>query len=99
MISEVVTMESFMSVVEAAQRMIADGKGPLPVVEGARVVDRPTDLISGVVAAGRDPKSVRIGGVLCLPAPRAGRDARDTPAAASWSAADPGRYVKGASGQ
>ena len=36
MTSQVITIEPQASVVEAAQRMIAEEKGPLPVVEGGR---------------------------------------------------------------
>ena len=60
-----VVIEPQAGVVEAAQRMIAEKKGPLPVVEGGRVVaivsDR--DLISRVVAAGQDPKSMKVADV------------------------------------
>jgi len=37
MVSEVVTVEPSASVVDAAQKMIQQEKGPLPVVEGDRL--------------------------------------------------------------
>ena len=51
-----------MSVVKAAQEMIRKEKGPLPVVEGGRVVAMVTDrdIIARVVAAGQDPSSLRV---------------------------------------
>jgi CBS domain-containing protein len=51
------TASPSMSVVEAAQEMIRKEKGPLPVVEGGRVVAMVTDrdIIARVVAAGQDP--------------------------------------------
>ena len=62
MVSSVVTIEPGTSIVDAAQRMIQEEKGPLPVVEGespvAMVTDR--DIIARVVAEGRDPNSVRV---------------------------------------
>jgi len=62
MVSEVVTVEPSASVVDAAQKMIQQEKGPLPVVEGDRlhamVTDR--DIIARVVAEGRDPNSVSV---------------------------------------
>jgi CBS domain-containing protein len=62
MVSSVVTIEPATSIVEAAQRMIQEEKGPLPVVEGespvAMVTDR--DIIARVVAEGRDPNSVTV---------------------------------------
>ena len=62
MVSSVVTIEPGTSIVEAAQRMIQEEKGPLPVVEGespvAMVTDR--DIIARVVAEGRDPNSVKV---------------------------------------
>jgi CBS domain-containing protein len=55
------TASPSMSVVEAAQEMIRKEKGPLPVVEGGRVVAMVTDrdLVARVVAASRDPNTVR----------------------------------------
>ncbi len=62
MTSDVVTIEPSASVVDAAKRMIEKEKGPLPVVEGGRVVAMVTDrdIIARVVAEGRDPSSVTV---------------------------------------
>ncbi len=62
MTSEVVTIEPSASVVDAAKRMIQKEKGPLPVVEGGRLVAMVTDrdIIARVVAEGRDPSSVTV---------------------------------------
>jgi CBS domain-containing protein len=62
MTSSVVTIEPTATVVDAARRMIEQEKGPLPVVEGKRVVAMLTDrdIIARVVAAGRDPNSVTV---------------------------------------
>ena len=62
MTSDVVTIEPSASVVDAAKRMIQKEKGPLPVVEGDRVVAMVTDrdIIARVVAEGRDPSSVTV---------------------------------------
>ncbi len=62
MTSEVVTIEPRASIVEAAQRMIEEEKGPLPVVQGTRVVGMVTDrdIIARVVAEGRDPNSLTV---------------------------------------
>ncbi len=62
MVSEVVTVEPGTSVVDAAKRMIEEKKGPLPIVEGDRVVAMVTDrdVIARVVAEGRDPNSVSV---------------------------------------
>jgi CBS domain-containing protein len=61
MSADVVTVAPSMSVVEVAKEMIAREKGPLPVVEGGRVVAMITDrdLVARVVAASRDPNTVR----------------------------------------
>jgi CBS domain-containing protein len=61
MTADVVTVSPSMSVVEVAKEMIAKEKGPLPVVEGGRVVAMVTDrdLVARVVAASRDPNTVR----------------------------------------
>jgi CBS domain-containing protein len=61
MTANVVTVSPSMSVVEVAKEMIARGKGPLPVVEGDRVVAMVTDrdLVARVIAASRDPNTVR----------------------------------------
>ena len=59
MVSDVVTIDSSASIVDAAKRMIRQEKGPLPVVDGeqlhAMITDR--DIIAHVVAEGRDPSS------------------------------------------
>ena len=62
MVSDVVTVEPGTSVVDAAQRMIEEKKGPLPVVEGDRVVGMVTDrdVIARVVAEGRDPNACTV---------------------------------------
>ncbi len=62
MTSDVVTIEPSASVVDAAKRMIQAEKGPLPVVEGGRVVAMVTDrdIIARVVAEGREPGSVTV---------------------------------------
>jgi CBS domain-containing protein len=61
MTAEVVTVAPSMSVADVAKEMIAREKGPLPVVEGGRVVAMVTDrdLVARVVAASRDPNTVR----------------------------------------
>ena len=62
MVASVVTIEPGTSVVDAANRMIQEEKGPLPIVEGDRpvaiITDR--DIIAHVVAEGRDPNSVTV---------------------------------------
>jgi CBS domain-containing protein len=60
MTAEVVTVAPSMSVADVAKEMIAREKGPLPVVEGGRVVAMVTDrdLVARVVAASRDPSTV-----------------------------------------
>jgi CBS domain-containing protein len=62
MTGNVVTIEPSASVVDAAKRMIQKEKGPLPVVEGDRVVAMVTDrdIIARVVAEGREPSSVTV---------------------------------------
>ena len=62
MTTDVVTVEPSATVVDAAQRMIQEEKGPLPVVEAGRVVAIVTDrdIVARVVAADRDPHSVRV---------------------------------------
>jgi CBS domain-containing protein len=61
MTANVVTVTPSMSVADVAKEMIAREKGPLPVVEGGRVVAMVTDrdLVARVVAASRDPNTVR----------------------------------------
>ncbi len=58
MVSDVVTVEPGTSVVDAARRMIEEKKGPLPVVEGDRVVAMVTDrdVIARVVGEGPRPQ-------------------------------------------
>jgi len=62
MVSEVVTIESSVSVVDAARKMIEREKGPLPVMEGNRLVGMLTDrdIIARVVAAGRNPREMLV---------------------------------------
>ena len=62
MTTQVVTIEPQASIAEAAQRMIQQERGPLPVVEGDRPVAMVTDrdIIAQVVAEGRDPNSVTV---------------------------------------
>ncbi len=62
MVANVVTGEPSMTAAEAAQRMIENEVGPLPIVEGDRPVAMVTDrdLIARVVAEGRDPSSVTV---------------------------------------
>ena len=62
MVSDVVTIDSSASIVDAAKQMITEEKGPLPVVEGDRlhamITDR--DIVAHVVAEGRDPSSTTV---------------------------------------
>ena len=62
MVSDVVTIDSSSSIVDAAKQMITEEKGPLPVVERDRlhamITDR--DIVAHVVAEGRDPSSTRV---------------------------------------
>ena len=62
MFANVVTGEPSMTAAEAAQRMIENEVGPLPIVEGDRPVAMVTDrdFIARVVAEGRDPSSVTV---------------------------------------
>ena len=62
MVSDVVSVERGTGIVDAAKRMIQEKKGPLPVVEGDRVVAMVTDrdIIARVVAEGRDPNSCSV---------------------------------------
>ena len=62
MVSDVVSVDPGTNVVDAAKRMIQEEKGPLPVVEGDRVVAMVTDrdVIARVVAEGRDPSSTSV---------------------------------------
>ena len=65
MTSEVVTVEPQTRIADAAQRMIQQEKGPLPVVEGDRPVGMVTDrdIIARVVAEERDPGSLTVGDI------------------------------------
>ncbi len=60
--SDVVTVDPSTSIVEVAQRMIQQEKGPLPVVAGDRPVAMVTDrdIIARVVAEGNDPNSMTV---------------------------------------
>ena len=62
MVSDVVTIDSSASILDAAKQMIQEEKGPLPVVEResvqAMITDR--DIIAHVVAEGRDPSSTTV---------------------------------------
>jgi CBS domain-containing protein len=62
MTSNVVTIEPTASIVDAAKKMIQQEKGPLPVVEGSKVVAMITDrdIIARVVAEGADPTSLSV---------------------------------------
>lgn len=62
MTSKVVTISHSASVVEAAQKMIQQEKGPLPIVEGGSLVAIVTDrdIVARVVAEGRDPNSLTV---------------------------------------
>ncbi len=62
MTSGAVTIEPSASVVDAAQKMIQQEKGPLPVVDGGRAVGMITDrdIIARVVAEGKDPSSLTV---------------------------------------
>jgi CBS domain-containing protein len=62
MVADVVTVEPGTSIVDAAKRMIQEKKGPLPIVEGDRVVGMVTDrdVIARVVAEGRDLNSCSV---------------------------------------
>lgn len=62
MTPDVVAVPPGTSVIDAAQTMIREQKGPLPIVEGDRpvaiVTDR--DLVAHVIAEGRDPSSTTV---------------------------------------
>ncbi len=62
MTSGAVTIAPSASVVDAAQKMIQQEKGPLPVVEGGKAVGMITDrdIIARVVAEGKDPSSLTV---------------------------------------
>ena len=65
MTSEVVTVEPQTSIADTARRMIEQEKGPLPVVEGERLIGMITDrdIIARVVAEGLDADSTTVGDV------------------------------------
>ncbi len=56
------TIEPDTTLQEAARRMEASDVGPMPVVEGGRVVGMLTDrdVITRAVGGGRDPQSTRV---------------------------------------
>ncbi len=62
MVSDVATIDSSASIVDAAEQMIREQKGPLPVTEGdslhAMITDR--DIVAHVVAEGLDPSSTTV---------------------------------------
>jgi CBS domain-containing protein len=62
MTTEVVTASPSMSAVDAAKKMIEQEKGPLPIVEGDRVLGMVTDrdIVAHVVAAGKDPNQCSV---------------------------------------
>jgi CBS domain-containing protein len=63
MTSDPTSCETSTTVVEAARTMAQEDVGPVPVVEGGRVVGIATDrdIVVRVVAEGRDPNSTTIG--------------------------------------
>jgi CBS domain-containing protein len=69
MSSNVTTIESSASVVEAARTMIDEGREPLPVMDGNRPVAMVTDrdLVAYVVAQGLDPNQVTLEDVQMRP--------------------------------
>jgi CBS domain-containing protein len=66
MVTDVVTTTSSAGIVDAANKMIQEEKGPLPVVDGDRVVGMITDrdIIARVVAAGKEPSAMTVGDVM-----------------------------------
>ncbi|MDQ4002314.1 MAG: CBS domain-containing protein [Actinomycetota bacterium] len=68
MVSEVVTIDSWASVADAAKQMIQEEKGTLPIVEGDQlhgmITDR--DIIAHVVAEGRDNNSTMVHDIATL---------------------------------
>jgi CBS domain-containing protein len=62
MTSDVVTASPSMTVVDAAKKMIEQEKGPLPIVEGDRVLGMVTDrdIVAHVVAAGKNPNECSV---------------------------------------
>jgi len=69
MSSNVTTIESSTSVVEAAKTMLDEGREPLPVMDGNRPVAMVTDrdLVAYVVAQGLDPNQVTLEDVQMRP--------------------------------
>jgi CBS domain-containing protein len=63
MTSNPTTCEPSTTVVEAAKVMASEDVGPVPVVEGGRLVGLVTDrdLVIRVIAEGRDPNSTTLG--------------------------------------
>jgi CBS domain-containing protein len=66
MVTDVVTTTSSAGIVDAANTMIQQEKGPLPVVDGDRVMGMITDrdIIARVVAAAKDPTSMTVSDVM-----------------------------------
>ena len=65
MTSSPTTVETSTTVAEAAKIMASEDVGPLPVVDGGRLVGIVTDrdLVVRVLAEDRDPKSTNVGDV------------------------------------
>jgi CBS domain-containing protein len=65
MTSNPATCESSTTVVEAAKHMAQKDVGPIPVVDGDRLVGIVTDrdIVLRVVAEGRDPSSTKVGDI------------------------------------
>ena len=65
MTSSPTTVETSITVAEAAKIMASEDIGPLPVVDGGRLVGIVTDrdLVVRVLAEDRDPKSTNVGDV------------------------------------
>ena len=63
MTSSPASCETSASVVDAARRMAQEDVGPIPVVDGDRLVGIVTDrdIVLRVVAEGRDPSSTTVG--------------------------------------
>jgi CBS domain-containing protein len=57
--------EPSLSVIEAAQTMVAEDVGSLPVVNGNQLMGMITDrdIVARVVAAGKDPRATSVGDV------------------------------------
>ncbi|MFH5823438.1 CBS domain-containing protein [Georgenia sp. AZ-5] len=62
MTENVITVEPSTTIVDAAKKMVESRHGPLPVVEGERLVGIITDrdLVARVVAEGRDPTGLTV---------------------------------------